>query len=74
MRATFVGILSFLAGAYNLFLFVSSQHGTRITGIKSFSETRLREHFVLFNHIVPFLLLFIVLINFFSCCYSLKKI
>lgn len=74
ITAVLVGILSFLAGAYNLFLFVSTQHGTRLVGIKSFPETRFREHLVLSNHLIPFLLLFVVLTSTYTYYYSLKKI
>lgn len=72
--AVFVGVLSFFAGAYNLYLFVSTQHGTDLSGCKLFTEVRVREHFVLISHMLPFLLFFVLLTNIYSCCYNLKKI
>ncbi len=72
--SVFVGILSFFAGAYNLYLFVSTQHGTNLSGCKSFTEVRVREHFVLISHMLPFLLFLVLLTNIYSCCYNLKKI
>lgn len=72
--SVFVGFLSFFAGVYNLYLFVSTQHGRRTTGVKSFSDTNLREHSVLFFHIAPFVLSFPVLTQLYSCCYNLRKI
>ena len=69
----FVGLLSFMAGAYNLFLFVAVQHGRSSLGLKSFSDRRFREHLVLVSHIGPFIIRFLVLIHLYSCCYSLNK-
>nr|AYE40818.1 NADH dehydrogenase subunit 4 [Daphnia magna] len=64
--AVFVGVLSFFAGAYNLYLFVSTQHGTDLSGCKLFTEVSVREHFVLINHMLPFLLFFVLLTNIYS--------
>lgn len=74
LLAVSVGLLSFLAGAYNLYLFVSTQHGRRMTAAKSFSEANLREHLVLFCHLTPFLLSFPILTQLYSCRYNLNKI
>nr|AIW06381.1 NADH dehydrogenase subunit 4 [Daphnia magna] len=64
--AVFVGVLSFFAGAYNLYLFISTQHGTDLSGCKLFTEVSVREHFVLINHMLPFLLFFVLLTNIYS--------
>nr|AYE40662.1 NADH dehydrogenase subunit 4 [Daphnia magna] len=64
--AVFVGVLSFFAGAYNLYLFVSTQHGTDLSGCKLFTEVSVREHFVLISHMLPFLLFFVLLTNIYS--------
>nr|AYE40623.1 NADH dehydrogenase subunit 4 [Daphnia magna] len=64
--SVFVGILSFFAGAYNLYLFVSTQHGTNLSGCKSFTEVSVREHFVLISHMLPFLLFLVLLTNIYS--------
>ncbi len=71
--AILVGVLSFMAGAYNLFLFVSTQHGTNISLLRVIRDCSFREHLVLFLHIVPFIFLSPVLINLFLCYYSLTK-
>lgn len=62
-----------MAGAYNLFLFVSTQHGTNISLLRVIRDCSFREHLVLFLHIVPFIFLSPVLINLFLCYYSLTK-
>lgn len=71
--AIIVGVLSFIAGAYNLFLFVSTQHGTDSSLLNIIRDCSFREHLVLFLHIVPFVLLFPVLTHLFLCYYSLTK-
>lgn len=73
IRALIVGILSFLAGAYNLFLFISTQHGNKIESLGQLRDSTLREHLVLFLHFLPYILAMPLLINFFSCYYSLRK-
>nr|BCW03167.1 NADH dehydrogenase subunit 4 [Daphnia pulex]BCW03180.1 NADH dehydrogenase subunit 4 [Daphnia pulex]BCW03193.1 NADH dehydrogenase subunit 4 [Daphnia pulex]BCW03206.1 NADH dehydrogenase subunit 4 [Daphnia pulex]BCW03219.1 NADH dehydrogenase subunit 4 [Daphnia pulex] len=60
-----VGGLSFMAGAYNLFLFVSTQHGTDSFLSNSMGDCSFREHLVLFLHMAPFILLFPVLSHLF---------
>jgi NADH-ubiquinone oxidoreductase chain 4 len=68
-----VGGLSFIAGAYNLFLFVSTQHGTDSFLSNRMGDCSFREHLVLFLHMVPFILLFPVLSHLFLCRCSLMK-
>nr|ALQ78670.1 NADH dehydrogenase subunit 4 [Daphnia pulex] len=63
--AIMVGVLSFMAGAYNLYLFVSTQHGTDSSLLNMMSDCSFREHLVLFLHMVPFVLLFPVLTHLF---------
>nr|YP_010424182.1 NADH dehydrogenase subunit 4 [Daphnia tibetana]USH58532.1 NADH dehydrogenase subunit 4 [Daphnia tibetana] len=62
----FVGLLSFMAGAYNLFLFVAVQHGSSSLGLKSFSDSSFREHLVLVSHMGPFMMSFLVLMHLYS--------
>lgn len=71
-RALFVGLLSFLAGAYNLYLFVGTQHGNKIDSMRIFLDASLREHLILTLHFIPFIFSIPLLINFYSYCYSLK--
>lgn len=68
-----LGALSFIAGAYNLYLFVSTQHGTDTPLLNRIRDCSFREHLVLFLHIAPFILLFPVLAHLFLCRYSLMK-
>jgi len=68
-----VGGLSFIAGAYNLFLFVSTQHGTDSFLSNRMGDCSFREHLVLFLHMAPFILLFPVLSHLFLCRCSLMK-
>lgn len=61
LTALIVGVASFLAGAYNLYLFSTTQHGNKQLEINSISEPRTREHVTLTLHILPLLLrLFII--------------
>jgi NADH-ubiquinone oxidoreductase chain 4 len=73
LGALMVGILSFLAGAYNLYLFIGTQHGSEVRSLSLISDFNLREHIVLILHLVPLLLLFPFLCHFYSCRYSLIK-
>nr|YP_009711873.1 NADH dehydrogenase subunit 4 [Daphnia laevis]QGA47450.1 NADH dehydrogenase subunit 4 [Daphnia laevis] len=66
VSAVGVGFLSFLAGAYNLYLFVSTQHGGEVSSLSLVSDFSLREHVVLMLHLAPFLLLFPFLTHFYS--------
>lgn len=68
-----VGVLSFMAGAYNLYLFITTQHGGEISSLGLIRDFSFREHIVLFFHIGPFILLFPFLSHFFSYNCSLKK-
>lgn len=68
----FVGLISFLAGAYNLYLFVGTQHGNKIDSIRIFLDASLREHLTLIFHFIPFIFSLPLLINFYSYYYSLK--
>ena len=61
-----VGALSFLAGGYNLYLYISTQHGGEVSSFLFFIDLSLREHLVLFLHVVPFLLIFPLLRQIFS--------
>ena len=72
--AIFVGILSFLGAAYNLFLFSATQHGPKINYTKNFSETSFNEISVLNLHFWPIIFSVPLLFNLFSYYYSLKKI
>jgi NADH-ubiquinone oxidoreductase chain 4 len=64
--AIIVGILSFLAGAYNLYLFISIQHGNKLLSSTFIIDTFYREHLVLFFHFTPFILILPVLVNIYS--------
>lgn len=66
----FVGIISFLGAAYNLFLFSSTQHGNENTVISGLGDRSLRENLVLFFHLSPLLLILPLLRNL-ICGYSL---
>ena len=68
-----VGLLSFMAGAYNLYLFITTQHGGEISSLSLMRDFSFREHIVLFFHIGPFILLFPFLSHFFSYNCSLNK-
>lgn len=60
------GALSFLAGAYNLYLYISTQHGSEVPSFLYFRDLSLREHLVLFFHITPYIFAFPLLTQFFS--------
>lgn len=66
LTAILVGVLSFLAGAYNLYLFISTQHGNKLPSITFIVDAFYREHLVLFFHFTPFILFLPVLVNIFS--------
>jgi NADH-ubiquinone oxidoreductase chain 4 len=74
LRCLLVGALSFLAGVYNLYLFIRTQHGNKLSSISLIQDARIREHWVLLFHLAPFLLIMPLLINSYSYYYSLKKI
>ena len=52
-----VGLISFLSAAYSLFLFSCTQHGKLNYLVGSFCDVECREHFVLFSHLFPLLLI-----------------
>lgn len=68
-----VGVLSFLAGAYNLYLFIRTQHGNKLNSINLIEDGRMREHWVLTFHFIPFLIVMPVLLNYYSYYCSLIK-
>ena len=68
----FIIYLSF-SFVYNLYLFISTQHGGEINSLSLMRDFSFREHIVLFFHIGPFILLFPFLSHFFSYNYSLNK-
>jgi len=72
--AIFVGALSFLGAAYNLFLFSATQHGPKINSTKNFREASFNEILVLSLHFWPVICSVPLLLNLFSYYYSLKKI
>lgn len=72
--ALVVGFASFLGGAFNLFIYSSTQHGNIILVISGIKDALCREHQVLFFHIVPLLLSLFILIGLFLYCCSLIKI
>lgn len=46
-----LGISSFLAGAYNLYLFSSTQHGRITLDMNRFSDASVREHDLMLTHV-----------------------
>lgn len=66
-----VGLLSFLAGAYNLYLFIRTQHGNKLNSISLIEDRRMREHWVLTLHFIPFLIIMPVLLTYYSYYYNL---
>jgi NADH-ubiquinone oxidoreductase chain 4 len=69
--AILVGVTSFLAAGYNLYLFSRTQHGNKQLEINSASEARLREHFIMYLHGAPLLLGLLLLLSLYYQC-SLK--
>jgi NADH-ubiquinone oxidoreductase chain 4 len=61
--AVLVGVTSFLAAGYNLYLFSRTQHGNKQSELNSASETRVREHFVMYLHGAPLLLRLLLLLR-----------
>jgi len=61
--AVLVGVTSFLAAGYNLYLFSRTQHGNKQSELNSVSETRVREHFVMYLHGAPLLLRLLLLLR-----------
>nr|UGS80199.1 NADH dehydrogenase subunit 4 [Dagualachesilla anchicayaensis] len=48
-----LGLMSFIAGGYSLYMFSFSQHGKYMDSIFSFNVCMLREYMILFLHWVP---------------------
>lgn len=63
LAALGLGLLSFFAGAYNLYLFISTQHGNKIDSLGSLSDATLREHLVLLLHFITLMVFLPILIN-----------
>ena len=63
LTAVILGISSFLAAGYNLYLFSGTQHGNVIQEVNSVSDGEYREHLLFFLHLFPLLLSLVVLIN-----------
>lgn len=63
LSALGLGVLSFFAGAYNLYLFISTQHGNKIDSLGSMQDATMREHFVLLFHFLTLMMFFPILIN-----------
>lgn len=61
--AILVGVASFMAGAYNLYLFSRTQHGRKLVEVNRSSEARLRENLTMLLHIAPLLISLILLLN-----------
>jgi len=61
--AALVGVTSFLAAGYNLYLFSRTQHGNKHLEINRASEARLREHFIIYLHGAPLLLGLLLLLT-----------
>lgn len=69
-----LGVLSFIGAAYSLFLFSATQHGNT-SEIRNFCfDSDCREHIILMSHFLFLFLSLFILMNLFSCCYSLKRI
>lgn len=68
--ALILGVVSFLAAGYNLYLYSRTQHGNLINETHSISDGEYREHLLFFLHLFPLILSLVVLINL-LCCYSL---
>lgn len=67
LAALGVGTLSFFAGAYNLYLFISTQHGNKIESLGSIEDASTREHLVLLFHFATLMLFLPVLLNLVYC-------
>jgi NADH-ubiquinone oxidoreductase chain 4 len=61
--ATLVGLTSFLAAGYNLYLFSRTQHGNKQLEANRTSEARLREHLIMYLHGTPLFLGLLLLIT-----------
>lgn len=61
--AVILGVSSFLAAGYNLYLYSRTQHGNVITEVHSISDGEYREHLLFFLHLFPLILSLIVLMN-----------
>lgn len=61
--AILVGVISFIAAAYNLYLFSTTQHGSIAYEVNRREEARYCEHLLLSLHFVPLLLALVPLIN-----------
>lgn len=72
LAALGLGLLSFFAGAYNLYLFISTQHGNKIESLGSVADASVREHIVLSFHFITLIFFLPILINLIYC-FSLNK-
>jgi len=72
VTAVILGVSSFLAAGYNLYLYSGTQHGNLIQETHSVTEGEYREHLLFFLHLFPLLLSLVVLMNL-LCCHSLRK-
>jgi NADH-ubiquinone oxidoreductase chain 4 len=70
--AVLVGVTSFLAAGYNLYLFSGTQHGNKQLEVNRASEASLREHMIILLHGLPLLLGLVLLMNVYYQC-SLRK-
>nr|YP_010528098.1 NADH dehydrogenase subunit 4 [Mycterothrips gongshanensis]UXW64200.1 NADH dehydrogenase subunit 4 [Mycterothrips gongshanensis] len=57
----FLMLISFLGGAYNLFLFSFTNHGKLFSGLHLLNPCYIREFLILFLHIFPIFVLFLKL-------------
>lgn len=72
LAALGLGLLSFFAGAYNLYLFISTQHGNKIESLGSVADASVREHIVLSFHFLTLIFFLPILMNLIYC-FSLNK-
>jgi len=63
MTAVILGLSSFLAAGYNLYLYSGTQHGNVIREVNRTTDGEYREHLVFFLHLFPLLLSLVVLMN-----------
>nr|YP_011004710.1 NADH dehydrogenase subunit 4 [Podonevadne trigona]WPT28350.1 NADH dehydrogenase subunit 4 [Podonevadne trigona] len=63
VTAVILGISSFLAAGYNLYLYSGTQHGNLTYEVNSVSDGEYREHLLFFLHLFPLLLSLVVLMN-----------
>nr|UPX88273.1 NADH dehydrogenase subunit 4 [Leptodora kindtii] len=58
-----VGLMSFLGAVYNLYMYSATQHGVFKVGVSSAPDSDIREHMLMFFHMLPLILSLIVLVN-----------